>query len=271
MPTVANSTISNLTPGNCYLFTWTVTDGTCVASDEVEICVDIMPTVFAGADQQICANTAILGATDPIPYSGVWSFTGGTGYPDPTILFNENMTTTAVAGLKAGQTYQFTWTVENGTCTATDDVVITVDSEPVSVDAGPDQQLCDVSTATLTANSSSGTGQWTSMDAGITFIDDIDPSTDVQGMMASNCYTLLWTVTDGTCQASDEVEICIDILPTASAGADQVFCGNIAVLNANDPAPYSGQWTLVSGQAGVIFNSSFYNTGVLNIPSRRNL
>ena len=54
---------------------------------------------------------------------------------------------------------------------------------------------------------------------------------------------------------------------TASAGPDQSLCGiSGTVLEGNDPVPYSGLWTVISGSGGTIINSTQYNsifTGVL--------
>ena len=53
----------------------------------------------------------------------------------------------------------------------------------------------------------------------------------------------------------------------ASAGPDQPLCGvSGTILAGNDPAPYNGLWTVISGSGGTIINSTEYNsifTGVL--------
>ncbi|MBK8883556.1 MAG: T9SS type A sorting domain-containing protein [Bacteroidales bacterium] len=54
---------------------------------------------------------------------------------------------------------------------------------------------------------------------------------------------------------------------TADAGPDQSLCGvSGTTLAGNNPAPYTGIWTIVSGSGGTLVNSSLYNatfTGVL--------
>ena len=76
------------------------------------------------------------------------------GFPNPSVLFNANDSGTGVVGLVGGQTYEFTWTVTNGTCTDVDMVLITVDANPVDVSAGDDQQLCNVTTTSLSGSNS---------------------------------------------------------------------------------------------------------------------
>nr|MCU0472508.1 HYR domain-containing protein [Bacteroidales bacterium] len=51
-------------------------------------------------------------------------------------------------------------------------------------------------------------------------------------------------------------------LPTpANAGSDQSLCGvSGLVLGGNDPVPYPGLWTIVSGAGGTFINNAQYNT-----------
>jgi hypothetical protein len=55
--------------------------------------------------------------------------------------------------------------------------------------------------------------------------------------------------------------------PAANAGSDQSLCGvSGTILAGTNPAPYSGQWTVVSGSGGTFVNSTQYNsvfTGLL--------
>ncbi|NSW94810.1 MAG: hypothetical protein HPY62_08920, partial [Bacteroidales bacterium] len=60
----------------------------------------------------------------------------------------------------------------------------------------------------------------------------------------------------------DATAIIVYATPTASsAGADQSFCGiSSTVLEGNDPSPYQGVWTIISGAGGSFTNSTEYNT-----------
>ena len=57
--------------------------------------------------------------------------------------------------------------------------------------------------------------------------------------------------------------------PVSNAGPDQSLCGvSGTVLAGNDPAPYSGLWTIVSGAGGTLINSALNTTvftGVLGV------
>ena len=57
--------------------------------------------------------------------------------------------------------------------------------------------------------------------------------------------------------------------PVSNAGSDQSLCGvSGTVLAGNNPAPYSGLWTIVSGAGGTLINSALNTTvftGVLGV------
>ena len=139
--TLSTTTVENLVAGQCYTLRWTVTssNGTCTAYDEMEICIDEQPTASANDDQFICSTSTsldanvstLVSATTGENASGVWTFTGGTGYPDPDIDFTSTDAATLLTDLKGGMTYEFTWTITNGECTSSDVVLITVDAEPL--------------------------------------------------------------------------------------------------------------------------------------------
>ena len=110
-------------------------------------------------------------------------------------------------------------------------ITVTIEQIP-TIDAGIDQQLCNTTTANLTGTTSSGAGVWST-----TSTATVDANTGaVTGMTAGSCYTFTWTVTDGNCVVADDVEVCIDEMPTANAGSDQTVCGTSVILAGNVPA-----------------------------------
>ena len=277
-----NSEITALQAGDCYEFLWTVTstNASCTASDNVSICIDEMPIAEAGNDQEVCGNSTILQANEPTltstttgePSEGTWTFTGGTGYPDPTVVFNANAHNTAVYGLKHGKSYVFTWTIENGECSASDAVIILVDKTPIGVSAGDDLTVCNTNTveieaAAFTNTDNIETGEWTIIQGNnVTFDSNNSRTTNVSGLTPDECYTFRWTVYSsfGICSDYDEVDVCVDEMPTAEAGENQEVCETTAYLSAQDAAPYTGQWSLTQG-SGVLYNEDDPNTVVLNV------
>ena len=93
------------------------------------------PTVSAGADQTICSGESVT-----LSGSGAATYTWNNGIIDNNV-FSPSVTTT----------YTLTGTDANG-CSATDNVVITVNPSP-TVNLGADVAICDGATQTLDAGS----------------------------------------------------------------------------------------------------------------------
>ncbi|MFZ4057372.1 MAG: PKD domain-containing protein, partial [Ferruginibacter sp.] len=251
-PADPNTTVTNLIPGT-YVFTWTITNGTCVLSDNVTVIIAPGPTnAAAGPDQSLCLTSSVtLAANTPTVGVGNWTYViGPAGYTitDPTLP------NTTVTGLTNG-VYVFRWTTTFSTCVpSTDDVQITITDYPSNALAGPDQTIC-ASIATLAANTPAiGIGTWTTISGPntpvITSINN--PSTTVTGLN-SGTYLFKWEIASGNCPAtSDTVAITITTPLTAPlAGADQEVCAlNVLTMTANTITVGTGSWSYVSGPAG---------------------
>ncbi|HEX2901032.1 MAG TPA: hypothetical protein VHS96_15040, partial [Bacteroidia bacterium] len=184
----------------------------------------------AGPDQTICGTSATLAANAPSVGTGTWSIISGAGGSVTT----PSSPTSGFTGA-ANTTYTLRWTIAQAPCaSSTDDVVITLRSNPTTAAAGPDQNVCGSST-TLAANTPTiGTGVWTVVSGtGGTFTAPTSPTTTFNGTVGTT-YTLRWTISNAPCTAStDDVVISLRSNPTAAnAGADQNVCGTSAVLAA---------------------------------------
>ena len=80
----------------------------------------------AGTDQSYCEiNSVQLSAGTPVVGTGLWSFVNGSAtIADPTLPG------TVIDGLTNG-IYILRWTINGGSCTASDDVQITINANPV--------------------------------------------------------------------------------------------------------------------------------------------
>jgi gliding motility-associated-like protein len=239
------ATLSGLTAGTVEL-TWTISSGNCpTSSDQISILVNSNNiSANAGNDQTICADSTQLTATIPTTGTGTWTLVSGTG----TISDSSNASST-VTDLLLG-TNVFRWTVSNGTCTpVSDDVIILVDTPPSEALAGDDQVLCSDNTV-LNANSpTNGTGVW-SIVTGLGTFADAGNATTVVSSIGIGVNVFQWTVNNGVCPSvNDQVVIMRDSLPVqANAGLDISICNSDTVsLNATEPSPGLGLWTLVSG------------------------
>lgn len=221
---------ADITAGIVTLTLTSTGNAPCDVSDTMQITIDASPTTAsAGGDQIICGqSTATLTANSPTAGTGTWSVvSGGASINNPT------SDTTGISGLVTGSSYTFRWTITNGVCPAsTDDVVISVDSLPTTATAGPDQYLCNLSTATLTANAPVvGTGLWTVTYGTAALSSTVTPVTSISGMSPGDSIILRWTISKGVCVSYDEVTVVVNPYTTSvTPGNDQTVCSSSNVL-----------------------------------------
>ncbi|MEZ5172667.1 MAG: gliding motility-associated C-terminal domain-containing protein [Bacteroidia bacterium] len=241
------SLVSNLGIGQ-NIFQWTVSNGTCPPqSDQVIVTRFEEPSVAnAGNDFQTCATGATLSANTPTVGTGFWSVVSGNGnFSNPTNPL------TAVSQLAIGDNI-LQWTISNGSCPPqSDQVIVTVDQNPTSADAGPDQGICSDNTTMAATAPVAGEGEWTVVNGSATITSPADPNTGITAISAGTA-TLRWTVTNGSCVSFDEVEIIRYLPPSeADAGVDRQLCSDTVHLHANIPSVGDGFWSVVSGTASI--------------------
>lgn len=256
------------------VFTVTVTDNACplVGTSNTGISITVTPPftpINAGPDLSACGSVT-LAATLPWPsVPHQWSVVSGSGtFSDAT---NPNA---FVTGLAPGVNV-FQWTVDYGTCgVSTDQVTVTnYSTSQASANAGPDQNLCGGTTATLAGNTvtAPAVGTWTLVSGTGTITSPNSPTSGVTGLgIGQNRFR--WSVDNGPCSGVtfDDVFITVynSALATANAGPDQSICTPTSSVTMNAsaaPAPASGQWTVVSGSGGFT-NSNSATTTVVGIP-----
>ncbi|SEK94666.1 conserved repeat domain-containing protein, partial [Aquimarina amphilecti] len=256
-------------PGDgTYVFTWTIEytsippSPACTAtSDTVEITVAGAAMAEAGPNQDVCATSFTMAATDPAPLgTGTWSLVTGIG---GFTVDDVNSPTATFTDLLDG-TYVFEWAVEYGSCTtATDQVTINV-GIPVTpaVIQGGDQVVCAADNTVITAdplnNPVTETGTWTVISGpnNPTINNPSSNSITVTDLVTGS-YTFRWTTVGGSpvCDPrSDFDEIQVDVFAPATAGADQDLCNvNSVFLEATEGA--TGTWTEVTSNGSVITQS----------------
>ena len=256
----ATSTATGLVEGT-YKFLWTMSNGSCTpVNDTMIVKVYNTPVANAGADQNLCNTYSVtLAANTPTgTATGAWTQLSG---PNNAVFSGTTTATPTVTGLGEG-TYQFLWTMSNGSCTpAKDTVAVRVYNTPVS-NAGPDQNLCATYSVALAANTATGTatGAWTQVSGpnnGV-FSGTTTATPTVTGL-AEGTYKFLWTMSNGSCTpAKDTVIVKVYNTPVANAGPDQSLCATYSVaLAANTPTgTATGAWTQVSGPNSSAFTNS---------------
>jgi len=187
--------------------------------DPVQLSVTVVSTTTiadAGPDDQICGLTYTLAGNDPTAGEGTWTLVSGPGtanFVDPT-AFNTQVTV-SVQGV-----YVFQWTITNNPCPpSSDQVQITFYSAPTVADAGPDQTLCGLLTATMAGNTPAiGTGTWSQVSGPgtVTFTNASDPLTTATATVYGT-YVLRWTTSNGVCPAStDDMTLILNQKPVTN-------------------------------------------------------
>jgi gliding motility-associated-like protein len=172
--------------------TYTVTGTTaagCTSTDQVLVTVNPLPIVNAGLDQTVCSGTSVtLTASGASTYSWDNGVTNGVGF------------TPAIGSI----TYAVTGTTAAG-CTATDQVIVTVNPLPVPVINGP-TSYCTGYTATLGTNVPYTTYAWSTGASTPT----------INATIANNPITVTATNSFGCSATSPSITLTQNIVITAN-------------------------------------------------------
>lgn len=272
-PTNTQATTANITSAGTYRFEYALSVATCTTlRDTVVVTVNQAITANAGADIDICAPaipaSATLTATaPPAGTTGTWSQLSG---PATTTVATPNNNSTLVNGFLPG-IYEFEYRISTGGICAdvADIVVVRVVSEPSAAAAGPDQSVCNVTTATALTLAATppavGTGYWQVVSgppgSTPTFSNQLLATSTVSNLM-NGTYTLRWTTTNGAGCADKTDDVVLSITAAANAKPDINLC-NAPSANLTGNANTTGTWTYVSGPAGSIITTNSPNTAVV--------
>ena len=204
-------------------------------------------TSAAGPDQSLCGlSGTILAGNNPAPYSGLWTIVNGAG----GTLINSDLNTTVFTGA-LGLTYTLRWTISNGDCKSSDEVVISfpvVAARPSNFISAP-TAVCQGSSGIVytVPNVSGNTYNWSYSGTGHT-INGTGNSVTIDFNATATSGTLSVTATNacGT-SAPRTVNITVTPFPVATFS----YTGTPYCQNAANPLPnFSG-----GGSAG-IFSST---------------
>jgi len=199
-------------------------------TDVVDIIVSPTPVVDAGIGETICqgsTTSALSGSIGGSATGGTWSTpAGGTFTPNANTL---NATWTPPAGFSGTATLTLT-TTGMAPCAALSDPIDIVVSPTPTVNAGPDETICQGgATAALggTVGGAATGGTWTSSDGG-TFTPDANTLnatwTPPAGFSGTATLTLS-TTGMAPCPAVDDTrQITVLPTPTVDAGVDLTIC-----------------------------------------------
>ena len=209
-PSLYNTIASNLLAGD-NIFTWTIINGICIDTDNVNIQFFETIVADAGNDNFICDISEYqMLANTPTPGTGIWSCDNENINFHNISLFNTN-----ISNLPEG-TVNFTWTITNGICGSTSDNFNLLVSHTPTVNLGDNIEICEGETYTFYAPPGYDTYLWHDLSSDTIFV------ASTEGM-----HSLTVTNICGT--ASDNAYLIIRQLPTADAGSDTTVCQNDTV------------------------------------------
>ncbi|HEX2967521.1 MAG TPA: immunoglobulin domain-containing protein [Bacteroidales bacterium] len=234
---------------------WTISNGSCIIFDEVNV-LNSMPTIaYAGEDRSICNTTANLLATNPSIGEGSWTIVSGSGVIGDTAAYNSQMT-----DLGFGQN-TLRWTTVNGRCKTSDDVIIT--NNLAEVYAGPDQVVYQPNVRLIGNKPLKGTGEWIVLAGQGVINAPTGFETAVSGL-GGGANTFAWTINNEGCIASDEVVVTHKVMPAADfsplpgGGCPPL---NVTFINTSSGgSPYS--WDFGDGTTSASTNT----THTYNVP-----
>ncbi len=257
--TITNLNVFNNGTYNFYVVATMPTGCASAISNIVSVEMNNIPNIsaFAGDDINVCGSGSVnLAADMPTQGTGLWTQVSG---PTATIADMSSPTTT-VNGLLDNSEYEFAWTLSNGACTdfSSDIVKVVVNNSDGVADAGVNQDLCDASTATITAvaapTGSIGTWSQSAVQSalGAVIINPSNPTTDVTGLVSGNDYIFTWTLSNKGCgdYSTDAVTITVFEKVNASLTQDVNICGDVTV-SANNPGDCTGVWS--SSNPDIVF------------------
>lgn len=210
------ATTQTISVNSAGTYSVTVSNGSCNGAGSINITVSgVPPSVNLGSDQTICIGSSVTLDAGNAGSTYEWS----TGATTQTI----NVNTTG----------NYSVTVRNGACNATDDINVTVNTTAVSVDLGKDTTLCAGGSLTLDAGNAGATYLWSTGETSKTITASASAAYWVQ-------------VTNGTCIDRDTINVTINPTPlVVDLGADtEIACGTYTLK------------TNVTGASSIVWGSN---------------
>ncbi|MGN6646094.1 MAG: beta strand repeat-containing protein, partial [Cytophaga sp.] len=260
-PTYFPST-ADITAGSVKLAVVTTGNGKCLpVRDTIQIAITPAPTVTAGTDIAVCADTSSIQlAGNSTVAGGVKWTTSGSGIFTPSATMKNAEYIPSNADTTAKTVTLTLTTTNNGTCKAvSDQVVITIAPKPV-VNAGTDRTVCaDVDQLLMggIVNNATG-GNWSTNGTGIfspssgSLNPNYTPS--ASDLTVGTVVLTLVSTGNGLCHAvSDNVIVKFNPVATISAGNNLQVCNSVTTVNINGSSTNTSNvnWTVISG-AGTV-------------------
>jgi hypothetical protein len=239
------------TPASSGSYTVTGTSNGCSATDVVQVTVNPLPSVNAGLD---FTKTCVTNPSGTLV--GMTPVAGNTYAWTPTAGLSSASSANPTANPTATTTYTLTATNTASGCTATDQVLVTVNTVLPTINAGLDQTLCQGASTVLNASSNGSSLNWNNgVQNNVSFV----PSA-----VGATTYTATATGANG-CAANDNVVVTVNPLPSTvvTTNGTSSFCpGSSVQLCAPSGTGYSYLWSGNLGTTQCVTISSSATTSV---------
>lgn len=187
-------------------------DNNCTTSQSFTLTQPQELVAVAGTDIIICGESNIaLFADTPSIGIGYWQVVNSSN----VITFSDSTSPASdISNLAVGDNVLL-WTITDGICSDSDQIVITVASE-IDAICGTDRKVCSGEVNLNATRPQFGYGYWTTFNPGVSIEDSSKAYTAVSNLnFGDNIF--MWTVVNGTCRDSAEVNIfrrdSLDCLP----------------------------------------------------------
>ena len=171
--------------------TYTIETAGCTAQSTQPVIVQSAPAANAGPDQSICGDAADLSGTG----QGQWTA------PSGVTFYGSPQQPSVIATATAYGTYAIIWTEAQGSCSASDTVLVTFldPGTAIWVEAGEDQRLEVTTESLVTGSASPGASLiWTILSGSGSFAQPTDSSTSITGLAIGDNVVVL-TASLGIC------------------------------------------------------------------------
>src|SRR6185437_4554962 len=226
---------SDITTGNVTLTLTSTGNGICNGvSKNMTITFDSLPTVNAGANQLVCANTASINLSGKVTHSSNVLWSGGNGGSFTNANSVNASYSPSAADVSAGSVTLTLTALSDGTCNSVSGTTtVTFGTLPTASAGNPDTNVCASSTsAPLLGSVTIATGgTWTTNGTG-TFSPNANTlhTSYIPSAADTAAHSVILTLTttpNGTCpQATTTKTIIFAPVPTVSAGTNTTACAN---------------------------------------------
>lgn len=245
---ITDPTMGTFTPSLSVIGNDTVTytiSGSCSSISSEVIVVNSIPNADAGPDVGICSGEAASIGTASIS-GNIYSWSPSTGLSSASIA---NPSVTSVNTGTSPIVITYTLTVSKLSCSSTDQVVVTVNPQPVLTVTDP-APVCapgtvDLTLPAITAGSTGGGTFSYYSDSAATI-----PLTTPTAMGSSGTYYIKVTASGG-CTDIKPVLVTINPSPVSDAGVDLIICsGGSGTIGSPAIAGCTYSWTPTTGFTG---------------------